>query len=152
VLISADILACGLASLAQSLALPKIGIRMPVMMGVTFASVAPMRALITAAKEAGGANFVPDIGAAHRLRFGHRRGNLCDLGGSCVELAHPPASGGRHGFDHSGHRRVPDEIGVDWAEGPRMVPNVVDGVFKGMIPNPDRDALGGFGPPCSCFS
>ena len=36
-------------------------------------------------------------------------------------------------------------IGVDWAEGPRMVPNVVGGVFKGMIPNPNRDALGGFG-------
>ena len=30
VLISADILACGLASLVQSLGLPKIGIRMPV--------------------------------------------------------------------------------------------------------------------------
>jgi uric acid transporter len=35
-------------------------------------------------------------------------------------------------------------IGVDWAEGPRMVPNIVGGVFKGMTPNPNRDALGGF--------
>ena len=37
------------------------------------------------------------------------------------------------------------KIGVDWAEGPHMVPKVMDGLFKGIIPNPDRDALGGFG-------
>src|ERR1700728_3159522 len=41
-LINADILACGLASLVQSIGFPGVGIRLPVMMGVTFASVAPM--------------------------------------------------------------------------------------------------------------
>ena len=51
-LISADILACGLATLVQAFGLPGVGIRLPVMMGVTFASVAPMLALIGAAKEA----------------------------------------------------------------------------------------------------
>jgi NCS2 family nucleobase:cation symporter-2 len=41
-LISADLFACGLATLAQSLGFPGVGIRLPVMMGVTFASVGPM--------------------------------------------------------------------------------------------------------------
>jgi NCS2 family nucleobase:cation symporter-2 len=35
-------------------------------------------------------------------------------------------------------------IGVGWVEGQFSVQNVVDGVFKGMIPNPNRDALDGF--------
>ena len=42
VLISADLFACGIATLIQSLGVAGIGIRLPVMMGVTFASVAPM--------------------------------------------------------------------------------------------------------------
>ena len=41
-LISADLFACGLATLVQSLGFPGAGIRLPVMMGVTFASVGPM--------------------------------------------------------------------------------------------------------------
>ena len=41
-LISADLFAGGLATLVQSLGLPFVGIRLPVMMGVTFASVGPM--------------------------------------------------------------------------------------------------------------
>jgi xanthine permease len=41
-LISADLFAGGLATLVQSFGLPGIGIRLPVMMGVTFASVSPM--------------------------------------------------------------------------------------------------------------
>ena len=44
-LVSADLFACGLASLIQSWGLPGIGIRMPVMMGVTFAAVTPMLAM-----------------------------------------------------------------------------------------------------------
>ena len=58
-LIRADILACGLATLVQALGFRGVGIRLPVMMGVTFASVAPMLALVSAAKEAGGASFAP---------------------------------------------------------------------------------------------
>src|SRR5664279_6549967 len=46
-LISADLFACGLATLVQSFGLPGVGIRLPVMMGVTFASVAPMMAMIS---------------------------------------------------------------------------------------------------------
>src|SRR6202034_2474841 len=41
-LISADLFACGIATLIQSIGFPGVGIRLPVMMGVTFASVAPM--------------------------------------------------------------------------------------------------------------
>ena len=42
-LISADLLACGIVTLIQSLGVTKwVGIRLPVMMGVTFASVGPM--------------------------------------------------------------------------------------------------------------
>ena len=41
-LINADLFAAGLATLIQAFGFWKFGIRMPVMMGVTFASVAPM--------------------------------------------------------------------------------------------------------------
>jgi xanthine permease len=41
-LISADLFACGIATLIQCIGFPGIGIRLPVMMGVTFASVGPM--------------------------------------------------------------------------------------------------------------
>lgn len=52
-LVSADLFACGLATLVQTLGLFGIGIRLPVMMGVTFASVAPMLAMIAAGAAAG---------------------------------------------------------------------------------------------------
>ena len=58
-LISADLFACGIATLVQSLGFPGFGIRLPVMMGVTFASVAPMLAMVSAAKAAAGAAFTP---------------------------------------------------------------------------------------------
>src|SRR3981081_4645622 len=41
-LISADLFACGLATLVQCIGFSGVGIRLPVMMGVTFASVGPM--------------------------------------------------------------------------------------------------------------
>lgn len=53
-LVSADLFACGLATLVQSWGMPGIGIKMPVMMGVTFAAVTPMVAM--------GTN--PDVGLA----------------------------------------------------------------------------------------
>src|SRR5262245_12166077 len=51
-LISADLFACGLATLIQSIGLRGVGIKLPVMMGVTFASVGPMLSMAAA----------PDIG------------------------------------------------------------------------------------------
>jgi xanthine permease len=47
-LISADLFACGLATLVQSIGFPGVGIRLPVMMGVTFASVGPMLSMAAA--------------------------------------------------------------------------------------------------------
>ena len=44
ILISADLFACGIASLIQSVGFPGVGIRLPVMMGVTFAAVPRMLA------------------------------------------------------------------------------------------------------------
>jgi len=51
-LISADLFACGLATLVQCVGFPSVGIRLPVMMGVTFASVGPMLSMAAS----------PDIG------------------------------------------------------------------------------------------
>src|SRR5437588_11987319 len=51
-LISADLFACGIATLVQCIGFPGVGIRLPVMMGVTFASVGPMMSMAAA----------PDIG------------------------------------------------------------------------------------------
>jgi uric acid transporter len=44
-LINADLFAGGIATLIQSVGFPYVGIRLPVMMGVTFASVGPMLAM-----------------------------------------------------------------------------------------------------------
>jgi NCS2 family nucleobase:cation symporter-2 len=44
-LINADLFAGGIATLIQSVGFPRVGIRLPVMMGVTFASVGPMLAM-----------------------------------------------------------------------------------------------------------
>ena len=45
ILINADLFACGIATLIQSIGFRGFGIRMPVMMGVTFAAVSPMLAM-----------------------------------------------------------------------------------------------------------
>src|SRR5262245_5066718 len=47
-LISADLFACGIATLIQCVGFPGVGIRLPVMMGVTFASVGPMLSMAAA--------------------------------------------------------------------------------------------------------
>lgn len=58
-LISADLFVCGVVSILQSLgAGPWLGVRMPVMMGVTFAAVGPMVAI---------ANSMPGIEGARAL-------------------------------------------------------------------------------------
>ncbi len=51
-LINADLFACGLVTLIQSLGIWRFGVRLPVMMGVTFAAVSPMIVMAT----------TPDIG------------------------------------------------------------------------------------------
>ncbi|CAL8975919.1 Uric acid transporter UacT [Rhodoplanes serenus] len=51
-LISADLFACGIVTLVQCVGFPGVGIRLPVMMGVTFAAVGPMLSMAAS----------PDIG------------------------------------------------------------------------------------------
>jgi NCS2 family nucleobase:cation symporter-2 len=59
VLISADLFCCGLVTLIQSLGATQwFGIKLPVMMGVTFASVAPMVAMANANPGAAGAQLI----------------------------------------------------------------------------------------------
>ncbi|HRJ70173.1 MAG TPA: nucleobase:cation symporter-2 family protein [Beijerinckiaceae bacterium] len=55
-LINADLFACGVVTLIQSFGFPGVGIRLPVMMGVTFASVGPMLAMIASGKAANAPN------------------------------------------------------------------------------------------------
>ncbi|MBD3766286.1 MAG: purine permease, partial [Rhodobacterales bacterium] len=58
-LISADLFACGLVTLIQSLGVTQwFGIRLPVMMGVTFAAVGPMVAIGSAHPGAEGARMI----------------------------------------------------------------------------------------------
>jgi uric acid transporter len=58
-LISADLFCCGLATLIQSLGVTRyFGIKLPVMMGVTFASVGPMVAFANAMPGADGARAI----------------------------------------------------------------------------------------------
>lgn len=58
-LISADLFCCGIVSILQSLgASPWFGIRLPVMMGVTFASVGPMVSIALAHPGAEGARMI----------------------------------------------------------------------------------------------
>ena len=65
-LISADLFCCGLITLIQTLGATRwFGIQLPVMMGVTFASVAPMAAMATAE---------PGPAGAAAVRLHHRRG------------------------------------------------------------------------------
>ncbi|MGH9809777.1 MAG: nucleobase:cation symporter-2 family protein, partial [Terriglobia bacterium] len=45
VLVNADLFACGIATLIQSFGIGIFGIRLPIMMGVTFAAVSPMLAM-----------------------------------------------------------------------------------------------------------
>jgi uric acid transporter len=143
-LISADILACGLATLVQALGFPGVGIRLPVMMGVTFASVAPMMAMIGAAKEAGGASFAPAsalvtiYGAV--IAAGVFAILVAPFMSKLLRLFPPVVTGSIILVIGVSLMR----IGVGWAEGPLKTANMVDGVFKGMIDNPNRDALDGF--------
>ena len=58
-LISADLFCCGIATLIQSMGVTQwFGIRLPVMMGVTFASVAPMVSIANANQGQAGAQLL----------------------------------------------------------------------------------------------
>jgi xanthine permease len=134
-LISADLFACGIATLVQCIGFRGVGIRLPVMMGVTFASVGPMLSMAAA----------PDIG-------------LLGIYGSVVAAGifglvaapfisrllplFPPVVTGTIilviGLSLM-------RVGINWAGGglPTLT-KVVDGV-PGAFPNPAYGQLQGFG-------
>ncbi|MGA7326566.1 MAG: nucleobase:cation symporter-2 family protein [Rhodomicrobium sp.] len=142
-LINADLLACGLATIVQSAGFPGVGIRLPVMMGVTFASVAPMLAMINAAKAAAGASFTPTevlltiYGAV--IAAGIFAIVIAPFVSRLLALFPPLVTGSIITIIGVSLMR----IGVGWAEGPFTVVQIVDGAAK-VVPNPNRDALDGF--------
>jgi hypothetical protein len=111
-LISADLFCCGLVTLIQSLGFSRyFGIKLPVMMGVTFAAVGPMVAMANA--QSG-----PD-GRARHLRRDHRRGHHVSM---LHRADHEPAAAllpaGGHRHHHRHHRHQPDArgrgLGAGW--------------------------------------
>src|ERR1700719_2980371 len=134
-LISADLFACGLATLVQCVGFPGVGIRLPVMMGVTFASVGPMLSMAAS----------PDVGllgisgsvisaGAFALFVGAFMARLLPL--------FPPVVTGTIilviGISLM-------RVGINWAGGglPTLT-KVVDGV-AGAFPNPAYGQLQGLG-------
>src|SRR5258705_1095580 len=134
-LISADLFACGLATLVQCIGFPGVGIRLPVMMGVTFASVGPMLSMAAA----------PDIGLLGIY------GSVIVAGIFGILAAHfisrllplfPPLVTGTIilviGISLM-------RVGINWAGGglPTLT-RVVDGI-PGAFPNPGYGQLEGLG-------
>ena len=132
-LISADLFACGLATLVQSIGFPGVGIRLPVMMGVTFASVGPMLSMAAS----------PDVGLLGIY------GSVISAGAFALLVApfmsrllplFPPVVTGTIilviGISLM-------RVGINWAGGglPTLT-RVVDGV-PGALPNPGYGQLQG---------
>jgi xanthine permease len=146
-LINADLLACGFATLVQAYGFPGVGIRLPVMMGVTFASVSPMLAFIGAAKAAaGGGAFDPhsvlltiygSVIAAGIFGF-----LVAPLVSRLLPLFPPVVTGTIITVIGISLMR----IGINWAGGlpNSTVRKVVDGV-AGDFPNPAFGALDNMG-------
>ncbi|MES2103429.1 MAG: nucleobase:cation symporter-2 family protein [Pseudomonadota bacterium] len=126
-LISADLFCCGLVTVIQSLGIWKFGIRMPVMMGVTFAAVGPMVAM------AGN----PSLGILHIYGAVIAGGVFCVIAApfmSRLMRFFPPVVTGTVitviGVSLMG-------VGINWAAGGQpVIGTVVNGVFT-KIPNPE---------------
>jgi xanthine permease len=134
-LISADLFACGLATLVQCVGFPGVGIRLPVMMGVTFASVGPMLSMANA----------PDIGLLGIYGSVIAAGVFAVLAapfmGRLLPLFPPVVTGTIILVIGVSLMR----IGINWAGGglPTLT-KVVDGV-PGAFPNPGYGQLAGLG-------
>ena len=134
-LISADLFACGLATLVQCIGFPGVGIRLPVMMGVTFASVGPMLSMAA----------TPDIGLLGIYGSVIAAGVFAVLAapfmGRLLPLFPPVVTGTIIVVIGISLMR----IGINWAGGglPTLT-KVVDGV-PGAFPNPGYGQLEGLG-------
>lgn len=134
-LISADLFACGLATLVQCIGFPGVGIRLPVMMGVTFASVGPMLSMAAS----------PDIGLlgiyGSVIAAGLFGIIIAPFISRLLPLFPPVVTGTIILIIDVSLMRV----GINWAGGgqPTII-KVVDGV-RGNFPNPDYGQLQGLG-------
>ena len=134
-LISADLFACGIATLVQCIGFPGVGIRLPVMMGVTFASVGPMLSMAAA----------PDIGLLGIYGSVIAAGLFAIVAAPFVSrllpLFPPVVTGTIILVIGISLMRV----GINWAGGglPTLT-KVVDGV-PGAFPNPGYGQLQGLG-------
>src|SRR4051794_37652095 len=134
-LISADLFACGLATLVQCLGFPGVGIRLPVMIGVTFASVGPMLSMAAS----------PDIGLLGIYGSVIAAGLFGVVAAPFVSrllpLFPPVVTGSIILVIGISLMRV----GINWAGGglPTLT-KVVDGV-PGAFPNPGYGQLQGLG-------
>jgi uric acid transporter len=134
-LISADLFACGLATLVQSVGFPGVGIRLPVMMGVTFASVGPMLSMAAA----------PDVGLlgiyGSVITAGVFAVIVAPFMGRLLPLFPPVVTGTIILVIGISLMRV----GINWAGGGLPTLNkTVDGV-TGAFPNPNYGQLEGLG-------
>jgi NCS2 family nucleobase:cation symporter-2 len=134
-LISADLFACGLATLVQCVGFPGVGIRLPVMMGVTFASVGPMLSMAA----------TPNIGLlgiyGSVIAAGVFAVLVAPFMGRLLPLFPPVVTGTIIVVIGISLMR----IGINWAGGglPTLT-KVVDGV-PGAFPNPGYGQLEGLG-------
>jgi NCS2 family nucleobase:cation symporter-2 len=134
-LISADLFACGLATLVQSVGFPGVGIRLPVMMGVTFASVGPMMAMANAS-DVGLLGIYGAVIAAGAFAI-----IIAPFMSRLLPLFPPVVTGTIILVIGVSLMRV----GINWAGGGLpTVFKVVDGV-RGAFPNPDYGQLQGLG-------
>src|SRR6202453_519410 len=132
-LISADLFACGLATLVQSVGFPGVGIKLPVMMGVTFASVGPMLSM-AAAPDVGLLGIYGSVIAAGLFAF-----LVAPFISRLLPLFPPVVTGTVILVIGISLMRV----GINWAGGglPTLT-KVVDGV-PGAFPNPGYGQLEG---------
>ena len=134
-LISADLFACGLATLVQCVGFPGVGIRLPVMMGVTFASVGPMLSM-AAAPDVGLLGIYGSVIAAGLFAF-----LVAPFISRLLPLFPPVVTGTIIMVIGISLMRV----GINWAGGglPTLT-KIVDGV-PGAFPNPGYGQLQGLG-------
>lgn len=134
-LISADLFACGLATLVQCVGFPGVGIRLPVMMGVTFASVGPMLSM-AASPEIGLLGIYGSVIAAGIFGIA-----VAPFVSRLLPLFPPVVTGTIILVIGISLMRV----GINWAGGglPTLT-RVVDGV-PGSFPNPAYGQLTGLG-------
>ncbi|BAM91786.1 purine permease [Bradyrhizobium oligotrophicum S58] len=134
-LISADLFACGLATLVQCIGFPGVGIRLPVMMGVTFASVGPMLSMATS-PEVGLLGIYGSVIAAGIFGI-----IVAPFVSRLLPLFPPVVTGTIILIIGISLMRV----GINWAGGGLPTINkIVDGV-QGAFPNPNYGQLQGLG-------